>query len=69
MQIDRFDVNELYALARDRSTASRATLVATVGDLFFGRRTILSERERVLMTEILRQLIGDVERSVRIALA
>jgi len=44
-------------------------LVATIGDLFFSQHDILSDRERALMTEILRQLIHDVEVSVRRALA
>jgi uncharacterized protein (DUF2336 family) len=57
------------ALARDKSAASRTRLVAMVSDLFFGKQDVLSEHERALMSDILRQLIHDVEMTVRRALA
>jgi uncharacterized protein (DUF2336 family) len=63
------DGEHLFRLARDKTVAGRRALVATVGDLFFDRREALSDRERALMTEILRQLIHDVEIEVRQALA
>ena len=47
----------------------RTRLVQIVGDLFFEDKLVLSERERLLMTDILRQLIHDVEITVRKALA
>ncbi len=59
----------LLKLARDRSVDGRTRLVQSVGDLFFDTDKILSDRERSLMTEILRQLIHDVEMSVRLALS
>jgi uncharacterized protein (DUF2336 family) len=59
----------LLKLARDRSVEGRTRLVQSVGDLFFDTDTVLSDRERSLMTEILRQLIHDVEMSVRLALS
>ena len=59
----------LLKLARDRSIEGRTRLVQSVGDLFFNTDTVLSDRERSLMTEILRQLIHDVELSVRLALS
>ena len=46
----------LLKLARDRSVEGRTRLVQSVGDLFFDTDTVLSDRERSLMTEILRQL-------------
>ncbi|HEY0526226.1 MAG TPA: DUF2336 domain-containing protein [Stellaceae bacterium] len=49
--------------------AGRKALMTTVTDLFFEQGGTLSDRERTLMTEILRQLIHDVEMSVRLALA
>ena len=59
----------LLKLARDRSVEGRTRLVQSVGDLFFDTDTVLSDRERLLMTEILRQLIHDVEMSIRLALS
>lgn len=56
-------------LARDRSSEGRSALVTTVSDLYFSGSEDLSEREIALMTEILRQLIHDVEVSIRRALA
>ena len=63
------DGDYLFRLARDKTVAGRRALVATVGDLFLDRKEALSDRERALMTEILRQLIRDVEIEVRQALA
>jgi uncharacterized protein (DUF2336 family) len=60
---------QLLELARDKTVVGRRALVATVGDLFFTRGEVLSDRERALMSEILRQLIHDVEVEVRRALA
>jgi len=63
------EVVDLLALARDRSIDGRTRLVQIVGDLFFDSGRVLSDRERSHMTEILRQLIHDVEKSVRRAVA
>ena len=62
-------MQELLDLARDKSVRGRTRLVQVVGDLFFDEQHVLNERERALMTDILRQLIHDVEMSVRKALA
>ncbi len=62
-------MQELLDLARNKSVDGRTRLVQIVGDLFFEDNRVLSERERELMTEILRKLIFDVEMSVRKALA
>ena len=69
MSRDDLDFTALLDLARDKSVAARTRLVESVGDLFFEKNRALSDRERALMTEILRRLIHDVEMSVRIALA
>jgi uncharacterized protein (DUF2336 family) len=69
MSRDDLDFPALLNLARDKSVASRTRLVESVGDLFFEKNRTLSDRERALMTEILRRLIHDVEMSVRTALA
>lgn len=63
------DVNALLRLSRDRSAAARRELVEIIGDLFFDKDRILNERERAGMADILRQLIHDVEVSVRKHLA
>ena len=63
------ELENLLELARDRSTAARSRLVAILSELFFDGEKTLSERERWLMSEILRQLVHDVEKTVRKALA
>ncbi|HZS84593.1 MAG TPA: DUF2336 domain-containing protein [Stellaceae bacterium] len=63
------ETQRLLELARDKTVAGRHALTATVTDLFFAQGTTLTDRERALMTEILRQLINDVESSVRRSLA
>jgi uncharacterized protein (DUF2336 family) len=63
------DVDELLALARDRSTAARNRLVEILSELFDGGVSALPSGERELMTEILERLIHEVEMSVRKALA
>jgi len=65
----QIEIEELFSLARNKSVEARTTLANTVSDLFFGNENILSEHERELMMEILNQLIHDVERNVRQALA
>ena len=65
----QIEIEKLFSLARDKSVEARTTLANTVSDLFFGNENILSEHERELMTEILNQLIHDVEMEVRKALA
>jgi uncharacterized protein (DUF2336 family) len=62
-------VTDLLELARDRSLAARQTLVDMIGDLFCERDSVLTERERALMTEILDKLVGDFEGEVRRQLA
>lgn len=66
---DRSEIEELLKLARKKSVASRTKLASMVSDLFFDRHDLLNERERALMTEILRHLIHDVEMKVRRELA
>jgi uncharacterized protein (DUF2336 family) len=67
--MSRVETQQLFDLARDKTVAGRQALTATVSDLFFARGAVLTDRERALMTEILRQLINDVESSVRRSLA
>jgi uncharacterized protein (DUF2336 family) len=63
------DRDHLLELARDKTLAGRRTLVEAVTDLFFDRKNVLSDRERALMTDILRQLVHEVEVEVRVMLA
>jgi uncharacterized protein (DUF2336 family) len=63
------DVRQLLALAHDKSVESRRTLLQNISDLFLSNDGRLTERERVLMTGIVGQLIHDVEMSVRRELA
>lgn len=66
---EHIDFNELIGLARDKSVESRTRLVQIVGDLFFDTDTVLHDAERLIMSDILRQLIHDVEMKVRQVLA
>jgi uncharacterized protein (DUF2336 family) len=59
------DLQFLLDLAFDKSMDSRRALTATIGDLFDKQDEVLSERERALMTDILRKLIHDCEKAVR----
>src|ERR1700749_1565030 len=68
-EMSKVETQHLFDLARDKTVAGRQALTATVTDLFFASGSSLTDRERSLMTEILRQLINDVETSVRRALA
>ena len=68
-RVEGEELEHLFELARDKTVAGRRALVATIGDLFFSQNEVLTDRERALMTEILRQLIHDVEITIRRALA
>ncbi len=49
----------LLDLALDKSLEGRRALTATIGDLFTKQDKVLTERERALMSDILRKLIHD----------
>ncbi|MCE2509628.1 MAG: DUF2336 domain-containing protein [Alphaproteobacteria bacterium] len=59
------EIGQLLSLARDKSDAGRERLINTVSDLFMEDEKTLTERERALMTDILNQLIREVEMAVR----
>ena len=63
------NVEQLLAMARDRSREGRAKLIGAMGDLFAGSNDILSARERAIMSDIMCRLVSDVEHSVRRKLA
>ena len=60
---------QLIALAKERTRAGRRELFENIADLFMLERSRLSDRERSLLTGILGNLIGTVERQVRRALS
>lgn len=66
---DNINVDALLRLARDKSADSRKQLVSVIGDLFFDEDAVLTDAERAIMSDILRQLIHDVELTVRKHLA
>ncbi len=69
-QVPKIDsTDDLIALAQDKSSEGREALVATMADLFLEEGEVLSEKERAIMTDILRALILDVELTVRKQLA
>ncbi len=61
--------NALFTLARDRSADGRRALFETVLDMLREDGPALSDRERTLMGEILRQLVHEVEMALREKLA
>ncbi len=63
------ELDELLALARQRSREGRTALFDTVRDLLFDTGQSLTDRERALMGDILRRLVFDVEVAVRRDLA
>ena len=63
------DLQALLALANDSSAESRRALTRIIGDLFAERGSVLSGRERALMSDILGKLIGQFEQAVRKELA
>lgn len=66
---ERVNVETLMRLARDKSVGSRTKLADIIGSLFFGSTGALSDSEQSIMSDILRQLVQDVEISVRKHLA
>ncbi len=59
------EIEQLLNLARDKSDVGRERLINTVSDLFTEDGKTLTERERALMTDIMNQLIQEVETTVR----
>lgn len=63
------ELETLSRMAREKTVAGRKALVDAVSDLFFGNRDVLSDREKALMTDILRRIIHEVEMTLRRPLA
>mgnify|MGYP002631640629 CR=1 FL=1 len=68
-KMEQKEIEQLLNLARDKSDAGRKHLINTVSDLFTNEAGALSEREHALMTDILNQLVREVEMVVRRHLA
>lgn len=59
------DEAALLRLAREKSADARARLAATISDLFVEQGSVLTDRERALMADILRRILREIEISVR----
>lgn len=59
------EAEELFRLASQKSKEGRSSLAETISDLFLEGGRVLTERERILMFDILHKIIVDVEQSVR----
>ena len=66
---DDISRDDLFALAQDKSSEGRQTLFENMRDLFLDNGRSVSDRERALMSEILRRLVHDVEKKLRKSLA
>lgn len=66
---DLGDVSRLAALAAGSPKSNRSDIYMAVARLFRAQGAGLSERERVLMRDILKRLALDVEMAIRISLA
>ena len=63
------DVQALLALAQDKSKASRSMMVTAFTELFSDEKRLLTEKDRNTMSNIVHQLIKQVEEPVRRAVA
>jgi uncharacterized protein (DUF2336 family) len=66
---DDISLEDLFALAQDKSSEGRQTLFENMRDMFLDNGRSVSDRERALMSEILRQLVHEVEKKLRKGLA
>jgi len=71
IRIDRRqqDVETLLALAQDKSKASRSKMVTAFAELFSEETRLLTDQDRSTMSDIVHQLINEVEEPVRRAIA
>ncbi|MBL9034374.1 MAG: DUF2336 domain-containing protein [Rhodospirillaceae bacterium] len=63
------DIGKLIELARNRSTDGRSALVSAIGNLFEVSDRQFSDHELALMNDILKKLLQEVAKPIRIALA
>lgn len=69
MTASALDAETLLAMARDRSAERRGELAMTLVDLFREGASVLTDRERAMMTDILHQLVRTVEKDIRKSIA
>jgi len=69
MAAENTDVQQLLALAREKSEQARSHLFEVMGDLFMDQARILTVQERALMVDILEKLIGEVSHDIRVRLS
>lgn len=63
------DIGKLIELARNRTTDGRSALVTAIGNLFDASERLFSDQELALMNDILKKLLQEVTKPIRIALA
>jgi len=63
------DVQALLALAQDKSKATRSMMVTAFAELFSDEKRLLTDKDRSTMSDIVHQLIKQVEEPVRRAVA
>ena len=63
------DAEWLFSLAREKSRKGRQALFQNVWDLFENKGDTFTDSERALMTDILKQLNSEFEKSVRVTLS
>lgn len=66
---DDVDLSDLVELARQKSSAGRVSLAATLSELFNQSGSNMRESERTIMFDVMRQLVHEAESSVRRTLA
>ncbi len=69
MAAESTDVQQLLALAREKSEQARSHLFEVMGDLFMDQARILTVQERALMVDILEKLITEVSHDIRARLS
>lgn len=69
MAAESTDVQELLALAREKSEQARSHLFEVMGDLFMDQARTLTVQERALMVDILEKLITEVSHDIRVRLS
>lgn len=66
---NEIDLGDLVKLARDKSSAGRVAMAATLAELFNSTGSGLKESERTLMFDVMRELVHEAEVCVRRTLA
>lgn len=66
---NEIDLGDLVKLARDKSSAGRIAMAATLAELFNNTGSALKESERTLMFDVMRELVHEAEVCVRRTLA